>query len=245
MAVLNRSESNSTFEVGEYQQFPKPEPQDGAPETREKPKLCPHLSVVLLSVGLMCVLQAVLNISLRLALSEPSVGGETQEHSCPEDWLLFETSCYRISSQRKSWDDSRQDCLERDADLVIINNRLEQNFLTGFTVATWVGMTDRKVEDVWVWVDGTLVNRVSLQWAPGQPDNAFGGEDCGELRTMSDFMGLNDFNCSERLQWIYYTIAGSSRAEDPGSNCGLEMLQMNKRKRVRRTCTNHRKAALQ
>lgn len=41
-----------------------------------------------------------------------------------------------------------------------------------------------------------------LQWARGQPDGAFGGEDCGDLRTMSKFIGLNDFNCSARTQWI-------------------------------------------
>lgn len=41
-----------------------------------------------------------------------------------------------------------------------------------------------------------------LQWALGQPDRAFGGEDCGDLRTMSKFIGLNDYNCNTRQQWI-------------------------------------------
>uniref|UniRef100_A0A3Q4BNI2 C-type lectin domain-containing protein n=1 Tax=Mola mola TaxID=94237 RepID=A0A3Q4BNI2_MOLML len=63
--------------------------------------------------------------------------------SCPQDWLMFGSSCYYISSQRRSWDDSRKDCVQRDADLVIINNRQEQ-----FTYnKTWVGMTDREKED--------------------------------------------------------------------------------------------------
>lgn len=44
---------------------------------------------------------------------------------------------------------------------------------------------------------------------------------------------------------LNYTITESSRAEDPGSNRGLEMLQTNKKKRVRRTSANHRKTALQ
>lgn len=39
-------------------------------------------------------------------------------------------------------------------------------------------------------------------WARGQPDGAFGGEDCGELRAMFQFNGLNDYNCSNRIQWI-------------------------------------------
>lgn len=47
-----------------------------------------------------------------------------------------------------------------------------------------------------------------VQWARGQPDGAFGGEDCGELRVMCDFKfnihfnGLNDFKCSTRIKWI-------------------------------------------
>ncbi|XP_018538284.1 C-type lectin domain family 17, member A [Lates calcarifer] len=201
MAVFFSSESDTNFETGEYQQFPRSEPEDAAKEKTDKPKFR-HLRVVLLSFGLLCVLQAVLNISLRLALSESSDKGETEEDGCPESWLMFGSSCYYISSQRKSWDDSRQYCEQRDADLVIINNRQEQAFLTGFTAAAWVGMTDRAVEGTWIWVDGTPVNKDGLQWAPGQPDGAFGGEDCSDLRTMNDFIGLNDLNCSTRIQWI-------------------------------------------
>ncbi|XP_056227452.1 CD209 antigen-like protein E [Seriola aureovittata] len=201
MAVFHLNESDATFEVGEYQQFPKPEPEDAAAETSNKPKLR-HVSTVLLSFGLLCVLQAVLNISLRLVLSEPAFKGDTMEHSCPQSWLMFGSSCYYISSQRKSWDDSRQDCVQRNADLVIINSRQEQNFLTGFTAVAWIGMTDREVEGTWIWVDGTPVDKDSLLWAPGQPDGSSGGEDCGDLRTMINFIGLNDLKCSTRNQWI-------------------------------------------
>uniref|UniRef100_A0A665T725 C-type lectin domain-containing protein n=1 Tax=Echeneis naucrates TaxID=173247 RepID=A0A665T725_ECHNA len=74
---------------------------------------------------------------------------------CPESWLMFSSSCYYISSQRRSWHDSRQDCLQRGADLVIINNRQEQNFLIGFSMVAWIGMTDREMEGTWIWVDGT------------------------------------------------------------------------------------------
>ncbi|KAM7418318.1 hypothetical protein PAMA_015775 [Pampus argenteus] len=127
---------------------------------------------------------------------------KTEEESCPQNWLIFGSSCYYISSERRSWDDSRQDCVQRHADLVIINSRLEQAFLTGFAMAAWVGMTDREEEGTWIWVDGTPVNKNRLQWARGQPDGANGGEDCGELRTMRGFIGLNDLNCTARIQWI-------------------------------------------
>ena len=66
-------------------------------------------------------------------------GGETEVESCPQDWLMFGSSCYYISSQRRTWDDSRRYCLQRDADLVIINSRQEQvTFYSQWTLVTQV-----------------------------------------------------------------------------------------------------------
>uniref|UniRef100_UPI003AAA7813 uncharacterized protein isoform X1 n=1 Tax=Centroberyx gerrardi TaxID=166262 RepID=UPI003AAA7813 len=127
---------------------------------------------------------------------------ETEEERCPHSWLTFGSSCYYISSKRRSWDQSRQACLQREADLVIINSREEQDFLSQFAVAAWVGMTDRDEEGIWTWVDGTPVISDRLQWAPGQPDDTFGGEDCGDIRVMPNFIGLNDYNCSAITSWI-------------------------------------------
>ncbi|XP_078138867.1 asialoglycoprotein receptor 2-like [Centroberyx gerrardi] len=196
MAVFFHSgESEIQVETGDYQEFPKAEAEEAVSHRTPKSKFR-HLSVVLVSFGLLCILQAILNISLRLALKE------TEEERCPHSWLTFGSSCYYISSKRRSWDQSRQACLQREADLVIINSREEQDFLSQFAVAAWVGMTDRDEEGIWTWVDGTPVISDRLQWAPGQPDDTFGGEDCGDIRVMPNFIGLNDYNCSAITSWI-------------------------------------------
>ncbi|XP_008284332.1 CD209 antigen-like protein C isoform X2 [Stegastes partitus] len=216
MAVFFHSaQSDVAYEVGEYQQFPRPEPEPvAAAAAAAAPKRPPrsnsrHLLAVLLSFGILCVLQAVLNILLRVGLSGSTEKGvSTEEEACPQGWRQLGSSCYYVSSQRRNWDGSRQDCLRRDADLVVINSRQEQDFLAGFAMAAWVGMTDRQEEGSWIWVDGTPVDKDGLLWAPGQPDDAYGGEDCGDLRAMEMFVGLNDFNCSARVRWICEKLLG-------------------------------------
>lgn len=59
--------------------------------------------------------------------AEVKVEVETvQEEGCPRGWLMFTSRCYYVSSQRRSWDNSRRDCQQRGADLVVIESRLEQ-----------------------------------------------------------------------------------------------------------------------
>uniref|UniRef100_A0A668A7K4 C-type lectin domain-containing protein n=1 Tax=Myripristis murdjan TaxID=586833 RepID=A0A668A7K4_9TELE len=113
---------------------------------------------------------------------------------CPDGWTHFNSSCYFNSSESKSWDESRQDCLRRGADLVIINSREENKF--GLRV--WIGLSDLETEGEWKWVDGSSLSYTS--WAKGQPDDAPGGEDCGEVRPERD--GWNDLFCTHSLHWV-------------------------------------------
>uniref|UniRef100_A0A8C5FY32 C-type lectin domain family 4 member M-like n=2 Tax=Gouania willdenowi TaxID=441366 RepID=A0A8C5FY32_GOUWI len=106
------------------------------------------LGLVLLCCGLLCFIQALLNIALRLA---PMGSSQQDNHQCPQAWLRFGYSCYFVSSERKNWDDSRRHCRQEEADLVIINSRAEQAFLSGLTASAWVGMTDRDQEGTWLW----------------------------------------------------------------------------------------------
>ncbi|XP_070828322.1 CD209 antigen-like protein C [Chaetodon trifascialis] len=178
--------------------------------------------VVAVSFGLLCFLQAALNISLRLALYssdrktpdiDTSCKNLTEEieelkrelinfdHYFQQGWVHFHSSIYYISSIKKSWKESRDDCLQRGADLMIINSKEEQDFTRNFHELMWIGLTDSETEGVWKWVDGTLL--MKSFWTPGEPNSHEGkNEDCVELRSHDMLNSWNDRPCNDQIFWI-------------------------------------------
>uniref|UniRef100_A0A8C1GV52 Zmp:0000000924 n=1 Tax=Cyprinus carpio TaxID=7962 RepID=A0A8C1GV52_CYPCA len=123
---------------------------------------------------------------------------------CKEDeWIYYKSSFYYMSNERKSWTESRQDCLKKGADLIIINSSEEQDFVKNNTVKRefWIGVTDIDVEDIWKWVDGSTLT--SGFWASKEPN---GGtiENCAVtyLTRWPDLLGWLDVRCNDAYQWI-------------------------------------------
>ncbi|XP_052357528.1 CD209 antigen-like protein A isoform X2 [Oncorhynchus keta] len=117
------------------------------------------------------------------------------KRTCPEGWQKFESSWYFLSTETKTWEESREDCLERGADLVIINSDKEQG--------VWIGLTDSVKEGTWKWVDGTPLT--TGYWYYPCPDNAgpTQNEDCVEIRNdQLPLKAWNDLSCDSQLNWI-------------------------------------------
>ncbi|XP_048100497.1 CD209 antigen-like protein D [Alosa alosa] len=91
-------------------------------------------------------------------------------------WKSFQSSLYFFSIEDRNWTMSRKDCRQRGADLVIINSKEEQEFISARVRDTWIGLTDSDIEGEWRWVDGTLP--ITKFWMENEPNNAVMGEDC-------------------------------------------------------------------
>uniref|UniRef100_A0A8D0D003 C-type lectin domain-containing protein n=1 Tax=Sander lucioperca TaxID=283035 RepID=A0A8D0D003_SANLU len=122
-----------------------------------------------------------------------SVGSEnTGMTASQERWEYFSGSFYYISSIKKTWQESRDDCLQKGADLVIINSKEEQKIM-------WIGLTDSETEGTWKWVDGTPLTK--SYWDSGEPNDE-NGEDCVEIKNFDSENSWNDLSCSAPLNWI-------------------------------------------
>ncbi|XP_059395553.1 CD209 antigen-like protein E [Carassius carassius] len=82
---------------------------------------------------------------------------EQDKQNDPFKWIYYNFSFYYISSEKKSWSDSRKDCQQKRADLVNINSSKEQDFLQKIAVSDhfWIGLG--KMEGKWKWISGTIM----------------------------------------------------------------------------------------
>ncbi|XP_064818320.1 C-type lectin domain family 4 member M-like [Oncorhynchus masou masou] len=129
------------------------------------------------------------------------------KQTCPEGWQKFESSWYFLSTETKTWNESRKDCLERGADLVITNSDKEQEFLFNLNKGVWIGLTDSVTEGTWRWVDSSPLTNPRY-WRKPQPDNGagrpeYGEEDCVEIRKdQRPLEAWNDLSCDRKIYWV-------------------------------------------
>ncbi|XP_029929039.1 natural killer cells antigen CD94-like [Myripristis murdjan] len=133
--------------------------------------------------------------------------GDKQErrcNPCQKGWLLSpsKSSCYLVvhGTYRdwKTWEEAAEDCRQRNADLVVIENRQEQEFICKVSERSlygyWIGL--RRTSGVWKWVDGS--DLTESYWIYQPYDN----KDCAASVQESSPKGLIAGNCADKNQWI-------------------------------------------
>ncbi|XP_039907932.1 CD209 antigen-like protein E isoform X3 [Simochromis diagramma] len=95
---------------------------------------------------------------------------EKMEEKCPDRWTRFGSSCYFKSTEAKHWQESRRACQDKGADLVMINSREEQEFVSKFGGESWIGLERTSPKHEWKWMDGSLLTETF--WAAGQQSDS-------------------------------------------------------------------------
>ncbi|KAG7325900.1 hypothetical protein KOW79_010825 [Hemibagrus wyckioides] len=102
------------------------------------------------------------------------------------------------------WNEARQECRSKGADLVIINSQEEQEFLSQmFSGEAWIGLSDSAEEGKWMWVDGTKMT--TGFWWQGEPNDYEQKEDCaatGSRHAKAKVTTWADYSCETELNAI-------------------------------------------
>ncbi|XP_009645651.1 killer cell lectin-like receptor subfamily G member 1 [Egretta garzetta] len=128
----------------------------------------------------------------------PSYGQQTLRgrcQFCPAGWLWEAGRCYYFSSAKKSWEQSREDCCSRGAQLVTVRANTTLAFLvrTANMEVFHVGLKRDGLRSDWKWLDGTAVKgRFPIQ----RSTSSFLA--CGRVSSL----GLSGGLCSEALSWV-------------------------------------------
>jgi lectin-like protein len=108
--------------------------------------------------------------------------------------------CYLLATEVATWNASRAACAEWGGALVRIDSPEEEALLNQNTVGdTWIGLNDLETEGEMRWDGGGELGSFS-HWAPQQPDDFDGTEDCVEL--LADGRGYNDRPCSDLRAYL-------------------------------------------
>ncbi|KAM4819701.1 C-type lectin domain family 4 member A [Thomomys bottae] len=80
---------------------------------------------------------------------------------CPKNWHSFDSHCYLVSDGWNSWNKSREMCSSKQAYLMVVNSKKEQDFITKHLdkeFSYYLGLWDPRGQNDWQWVDGTPYN---------------------------------------------------------------------------------------
>ncbi|KAL7403597.1 hypothetical protein ABVT39_002746 [Epinephelus coioides] len=145
----------------------------------------------------------ILNVFLHFTVPSGCVSSQ----QCPADWSEINSRCYFLSTEEKTWEESRKYCRSKDADLVVINSEQEQGALYRLDgnadLLFWIGLKDTAGTNRWKWVDGSVLTEPF--WQSGQPDH--GGpnnvEDCVEMYHRNPVQAnWNDAPCGAQRRWL-------------------------------------------
>uniref|UniRef100_I3JBT7 Hepatic lectin-like n=1 Tax=Oreochromis niloticus TaxID=8128 RepID=I3JBT7_ORENI len=77
---------------------------------------------------------------------------------CEEGWEQHGGKCYYFSTNKSSWNESRDECRAKGGDLEFLGKKV-RGMMTDHEDKFWIGLTDSAEQGRWLWVDGSPLNK--------------------------------------------------------------------------------------
>ncbi|XP_030635245.1 macrophage mannose receptor 1-like [Chanos chanos] len=109
---------------------------------------------------------------------------------------------YIVINETKTWREAQSYCREHHTDLVSVRNQTENNMIWSLikdSSSAWIGL----FMDSWKWSDQSKSS--FRNWAPGQPGNNGGIENCAVMQVNGAHVGQwHDFSCDNAKPFVCY-----------------------------------------
>ncbi|XP_074786659.1 killer cell lectin-like receptor subfamily B member 1B allele B isoform X6 [Athene noctua] len=116
---------------------------------------------------------------------------------CPPRWTPYGTKCLWVSDGQKNWNQSREDCATRGAELLVPGGFEELDFLNQTlqkpTTYFWIGLSAPPAGQGWTWLNGSRL--APDRFLPSPEDQS---ARCGALRGGR----IGSGTCGSVLRWI-------------------------------------------
>ncbi|XP_039608035.1 C-type lectin domain family 4 member E-like [Polypterus senegalus] len=130
---------------------------------------------------------------------------------CPEGWVSFQSKCYFFSTDLLDWQSSQEKCMSMCGHLVIVESAEEQNFLENKTKdfndgGYWIGLTDQKNENTFVWVNNRPLDSNNRFWDKEEPSGKR-DENCVQIWRTNQQKRWHDYPCGTVAKRVCETTA--------------------------------------
>lgn len=138
-------------------------------------------------------------MTLVIPLAVNTQGLYVMNITCPAGWQLALNNCYLFNIKDElSWSEARTECALQNADLMVIRNKQEQDWINIQTEeyksdGWWIGLT---YKSGWKWVQYGADNTL-IKWR-NEPDN-YDEQDCCAINSFGSF---SDEFCKSKLGFI-------------------------------------------
>nr|XP_021518037.1 killer cell lectin-like receptor subfamily B member 1A isoform X1 [Meriones unguiculatus] len=145
---------------------------------------CPHshrLALKLSCAGLILLLLTLIGMSIlvRVLIQKPSIDKHCvciQENirkttespaksMCPKDWIPHRHKCIHFSQVSNTWKEALDDCIQKGATLLLVQDQEELRFLHNWTkdFTFWIGLRYGLPDKTWKWINNSALSSDVLQ----------------------------------------------------------------------------------